>query len=142
MAIIGILTTIAVPSYRSYVLRTNRAVAKAALSEIATRQEAYFASRKTYATTLGALGYAANTVHLNRDSSTAGASGSESIYTLTLAAHRTSGCAASGSATSLQYTAVAVPQNGQTADTECQALCLTSTTLRLAQGSSSSCWSR
>jgi type IV pilus assembly protein PilE len=50
--IIGILASIAVPSYRNYVLRAQRTDATAALLRIQTAQEKYFLQNNTYATQL------------------------------------------------------------------------------------------
>lgn len=41
VAIIGILTAIAVPQYNLYLIRSNKAAAKAVLLEVASRQEQY-----------------------------------------------------------------------------------------------------
>lgn len=48
MAIMGILTAIAVPQYNAYRQRSNRADAKAALVEGAQRMERYFTRSSTY----------------------------------------------------------------------------------------------
>jgi type IV pilus assembly protein PilE len=48
MAIVGILTAIAVPSYQAYVVRTNRGAAKACLSEYAQFMERYYTTSLTY----------------------------------------------------------------------------------------------
>jgi type IV pilus assembly protein PilE len=50
VVIVGILASIATPSYRSYVLRTHRTTAKSALLSIATSQERYYLSHRTYGT--------------------------------------------------------------------------------------------
>lgn len=56
IAIVGILTSIALPMYRDYVIRANRTEAKAALVTISLAQERYFAANNTYATALASLG--------------------------------------------------------------------------------------
>lgn len=48
LAIMGILTAIAVPQYNAYRLRSNRADAKVALVEGAQRMERYFTRTSTY----------------------------------------------------------------------------------------------
>jgi len=52
MIIVGILTAIAVPSYRSYVLRSQRSDAKDALLALATQQEKHYLQCNTYATAI------------------------------------------------------------------------------------------
>lgn len=49
MAILGILTAIAVPIYRQHVLRSNRTNAKAILMEMAQRLERHYTRNSTYA---------------------------------------------------------------------------------------------
>ncbi len=48
VAIIGILASIALPSYQNYVLRANRSNAKAILLESAQFMERYFTTNNTY----------------------------------------------------------------------------------------------
>ena len=48
VAIIGILAAIAYPSYQQYVLRANRAEAKAILTESAQQLERFFTTNGTY----------------------------------------------------------------------------------------------
>lgn len=50
MIIVGILASVAIPSYRAYVIRSNRADAKDALLTLATAQEKYYLQCNTYAT--------------------------------------------------------------------------------------------
>lgn len=52
MVIIGILAAIAVPSYRQYVVRSQRVDAKSALLALATAQEKFYLQCNTYATAL------------------------------------------------------------------------------------------
>jgi type IV pilus assembly protein PilE len=47
--IIGVLASIAIPSYREYVIRGHRRAAQAAMMEIATQQQQYFVANRTYA---------------------------------------------------------------------------------------------
>jgi len=57
VVIVAILATMAIPSYREYVIRSHRRAAQAAMAEIATRELQYFAANRAYADT-SELGYA------------------------------------------------------------------------------------
>jgi len=57
VVILAILATIAIPSYREYVIRGHRRAAQAAMLEIATQQRQYFVANRAFATA-GELGYA------------------------------------------------------------------------------------
>lgn len=59
VAIVAILASIAVPSYRQHVIRANRAAAKEAMMDIANRQQQFLLANRTYAdkSTLEATGY-------------------------------------------------------------------------------------
>ena len=54
MIIVGILAAVAIPSYRSYVIRSQRADAKDALLALATAQEKFYLQCNTYATGIAA----------------------------------------------------------------------------------------
>lgn len=134
VAIVGILAAIAYPSYQQYVIRSNRAVAKAALNQLASRQEAFYADRKTYATTLTDLGLGADTLYLGREGGF-NALVAQAIYSLTINA----------GATAFSYTLSATPQNQQTADiARCGTLSLTESGVRGATGAAGvqECWAR
>lgn len=61
VAIMGILASIAYPSYSDYVLRTHRAEAMNELTRLANLQEQFFADNRSYAANLTTLGLASNT---------------------------------------------------------------------------------
>lgn len=48
MTIVGILASIAIPSYRQYTIRTHRATAKACIMEISQFMERFYYSNQTY----------------------------------------------------------------------------------------------
>ena len=52
VTIVAALAVLALPSYDRYVRRGNRAVAKATLLEITSRQESWLSDRKAYSTSL------------------------------------------------------------------------------------------
>jgi len=56
VVIVAILATIAIPSYREYVIRGHRRAAQAEMAAIATRELQYFAANRAFATT-SELGY-------------------------------------------------------------------------------------
>ena len=60
IAIIGILATIAYPSYTQYVINANRAAAQAEMMDIANRQQQFLLTNRNYVdqATLTASGYA------------------------------------------------------------------------------------
>jgi type IV pilus assembly protein PilE len=49
MLVVGILASIAIPSYRQYVMRTHRVEAKSALTNLAAAQEKFYLQNNTYA---------------------------------------------------------------------------------------------
>lgn len=57
VAIIAILATIAIPSYREYVIRSHRRAAQAAMMEIASQEHQYFVANRVFASKAD-LGYA------------------------------------------------------------------------------------
>jgi len=50
IVIVGILASIAIPTYSEYVLRTHRVEGKSALLKLAAAQEQYYLQNNTYAT--------------------------------------------------------------------------------------------
>ena len=54
--IVGILAAIAIPSYRSYVLRSQRSDAKDAVLALATQQEKHYLQCNRYAAAIAGLG--------------------------------------------------------------------------------------
>ena len=55
LVVIGVLSAIAWPSYQSYVIRANRSAAQSFMMTIASRQEQYLLSNRSYAATTAAL---------------------------------------------------------------------------------------
>jgi type IV pilus assembly protein PilE len=56
VAIVGILATIAIPSYGEYVRRSNRSAAEQLLTMISNRQAQYLLDARAYASQIGAGG--------------------------------------------------------------------------------------
>ena len=57
VVIVAILASIAIPSYRQYVIRSHRRAAQAEMADIATRELQYFAANRAFADT-ATLGHA------------------------------------------------------------------------------------
>jgi type IV pilus assembly protein PilE len=56
VAILAILTSIAIPSYQSYVVKGNRAAVQAFMVDIANREKQYLLDARSYALDLATLG--------------------------------------------------------------------------------------
>lgn len=57
VVIVGILASVAYPSYQNYILRSKRAEGKALLLDAAARQERHFADNNTYTDDVAELNY-------------------------------------------------------------------------------------
>ncbi len=112
IAIIGLLAAIAIPSYRSFVVRTNRAEAKIALTEIANLQERRFSDTGAYTDDLSDLPYPTTTDNYTIEMEVADATG---------------------------YTILAEATDGQAADdADCSEIRLNSMNIRTPEA----CWDR
>ncbi len=117
MIIVGILAAVAIPSYRNYVLRSQRSDAKDALLALATAQEKHYLQCNTYGTAIaGATNCAAGQVQ------TAAAS-QNGWYTLAIVAADAIGFTVSATATAGQ---------NQFQDTECRSFRVTDRGVRTA----------
>lgn len=131
MIIIGILTAIAVPSYRNYVLRSQRSDAKDAVLALATQQEKHYLQCNTYATSIaGATNCAAGQLQ--------GAAASKNgWYTLTIPG--------AGTATTYRVQATAIAGQNQYQDKACRSFSVTQAGVRTALSASNTdntaeCW--
>ena len=99
VAIIGIIASVAVPSYNQYVTESRRADAYVALATTAAEQERFYTYDNAYSTDIDELG---------------GDTSPDGFYTISV------------SATDSTFTMVAVPAAGgtQTGDSDCQTLTL------------------
>lgn len=121
VAIIGILAAIAYPAYQQYVLRANRAEAKAILTETAQFMERYFTTNGTYVNgNIGAL-------NISNGASPKNSSGSALKYNVSFSA----------GPTATAFTLQAVPAGQQTSDT-CATLTLSNTGAKTP--ASGGCW--
>ena len=67
VAIIGVLSAIALPSYTESVKKGKRTEAKVELLRIAQMQESYFVQNLSYANSLTQLGFTADTINSDED---------------------------------------------------------------------------
>ncbi len=117
VAIIGILASIAIPSYEQYVLKANRQTAQAILMEYAQFMERYFTTYNKYTdATLP------NTV------SPKGASGTAIKYNITFSVTPDAG----------KYTIKATRANNQTNESKCGDLTISNTGLQTP--TTAGCW--
>lgn len=128
VAIIGVLSAIAIPAYQNSVLRSGRAEAKAELLEVASDQERFFSSNNTYSTDATPL--------ITTDGTTL--TTQNALFSIAVAA-------CGGGAISNCFIANATAQNEQLGD-DCDTLTITNTGLRGATGtgtaSTEECWQR
>ena len=118
VSIIALLATIAVPSYRQFLLKSHRAEAKAALLNLAAAQEKFYLQNNTYTTVLTTapptgLGLPATTEN--------------GYFTVAIDAANAAG-----------FTATATAAGGQAQDSSCATFTINQAGARTA--TSSSCW--
>ncbi|MBL4729212.1 MAG: type IV pilin protein [Gammaproteobacteria bacterium] len=127
VAIIGILSSIALPAYQNSVLRSARAEAKTELLIVASDQERHFSNFNTYVDDATPL---ITPVVASRDRTT-----QNGFYTISVAA-------CGGGAITNCFLATATAQNAQTADA-CTTLTIANTGARGATGATTNeCWQR
>ncbi len=119
VAIIGVLATIAYPSYTDFVKRSNRTEGQRELLRIAGLMEQYFLDQRLYTSDLSALGFSSSTVTTENGhySIKATVSDDADIFTLT-----------------------ATAIGSQAADTDCKTMTLSNTGAKTSSPSSSGCW--
>lgn len=79
VAIVGIISAIAIPSYNNYVIRAKRVEGRAFLLDASSKQERYYSNCSKYATTIGNTSdCGTDTIKLNLTSETG-------IYTILIA---------------------------------------------------------
>lgn len=129
VVVVAILAALAFPQYRDYVLRSNRAVAKSVLTQIADRQEQFYVANKSYAANLSTLGYEANTLFIDRAGNRSAAEGGNAIYRVRLT-----------NADAATFTVTADVRNAQGQDTKCTSFTLNQAGQRTATGGGADCW--
>jgi type IV pilus assembly protein PilE len=121
VTVVGILTSIAIPNYRNYMVRINRTDAKRDLLSIAQRLERCFTRSTDYQ--LAERGGGVACVALPQDTP-------EGTYTI------------SGVVNATNFTLTATPINGQSDDAKCTTLTLNSAGVQGATGTLTplQCW--
>ncbi len=129
VAIIAFLATIAYPSYNSHVRKGKRAEAKVRLLQIAQLEERNFTEKNTYTTNIAGLLGVTGTVYSSSNNDAG------SGYQITVAPAATKTIADT-------FVLEAVPQGGQTGDTECGTLRLLHTGKKEITGTGAvgRCW--
>lgn len=140
LVVAAILASIALPSYRSFVLRSQRDVAKTFLVDLVKRQEEWSLKTRAYATGFGPiLGIEGSEIHIDRRGLPVNLSSGKAIYSIRFADQPVP----SGSAFAFVATAV----GSQLRDTDCLSLTVNANGSRMANGSAvesemKNCWSR
>jgi type IV pilus assembly protein PilE len=130
VAIVGIISAIAYPSYTQFIVKSKRTASTAVLLQIAARQQQYFMDNKQYATDLSSLGFAASSFMINDDGSPVSSGSGKRTYKITLYG-----------ATASAYTVQAIPELGQAShDTDCGTMTLTNAGVKGQSGSGDNCW--
>ena len=120
IAVIGILSAIAVPAYTEHTLKGRRAAAKAMLYEVLQHSERFYSENNTFTNDMADLGYGAGVI-LSENGS----------HEITLAA------GPSGDLT----TSVTISATPVAADAKCDVLSLSSNNAKAASGSTpAKCW--
>ena len=141
LVLVGILATVAIPSYRVFVERGNRSVAKRVVADLEARNQAVYLRTRAYASDLVPLtGADGNVFFVDRQGTHSATRSSNSIYRIAYCVSDTdTGCdglTIAGDFPQFQITAV----EGQDSDTACLQLTLSQSGQRAA--TSDSCWDR
>lgn len=131
VAIVGILSAIALPAYNSYVIKGKRSQAKAVMLNLSMNEERYYTNNNAYYPASGVAWTAAPTAEPQGWPNFAGTNMSSRTYDLSVVD------------TATTYTITATPSNGFS-DTQCGALTLDSTGVKGNGGTvtsgASPCW--
>lgn len=121
VVVVAILASIAIPNYRSYVLRSHRVEAKTALLQLAAAQEKFYLQSNTYA---------ANSALTTAPPAGLGlqATTKNGWYTITI-----------DNATAATFSATATAAGSQTADSDCTTFTINALGVK-SGGPAATCW--
>lgn len=122
VAIVGILASIAYPSYTETMRKSRRADAKVVLTDAAAREERWFTENNAYTTNVNNLGGSGGTLYSE-----------EGYYNITVSN------AACGDTSCFMLTATPVAGGVQVSDTDCATLTLSHTGAKGSTGGGN-CW--
>ncbi len=130
LVIVAILLSVALPGYRTYVQNGNRQAAHSFILTISESQQRFFTENKAFAEDLTGLGYATATIDIDSSGAVVATGSSSGIYRISFTG-----------VTATAYSVQAVPLNGQTGDTGCATLTVSSDGSRSASGTHpAECW--
>jgi type IV pilus assembly protein PilE len=137
VVIVGILASLAIPSYQQYIVDARRTMVKQEMHVVASRQEQFMQDNKTYASELALLGYGAAAIGFDAGGQRVLGTDASAQYVVQTAALTTS---ASGVVT--EYQIVATPKGTQLKrDTACGTLQLDTSGKKSASGTyAADCW--
>lgn len=140
VAIIGILSAIAMPAYQQSVYTGKRSIAQLGTMDLANRQEQFYLNNKTYTTDMANLGYTAGLVFSSDGDSAVALNGSQAL--VVSASNERIYIIKIDSASATAFSVSAVPQLKQADDSECGILTLTNVGARTESGTGapSDCW--
>jgi len=139
ITIVGLLSSLAYPSFTEYVVRAKRQTAQEALYRITSQQEQFFADNKTYARNLQDLGFDNDLMAIDDEGQIVPFGTSDKNYGLTMIWVG----AATAAGTTLTYAVYAWPYGAQyTRDIKCGSMWLDEGGQRWTYGSAGTddCW--
>ena len=134
VTIVAILMGVMLPSYRAYVIKAKRSVARAELLTVLARQEQFFILNKQYASKLDQLGYGSNPYAISANGERVALTANDRSYIISL-------LEVAPVSAPQAFSLRATPQLGQARDVQCGFLQLTSLGVKSAEGGSlTDCW--
>ena len=132
LAILAIISALAIPAYDRYTRKSVRAAAKTELEKVRSLMETYYINNKTCTSDLKDLGYTASPAYIDKSGNEVTSSSGDRVYQVGVT---------SCTANTRTYALTATPQLAQAADTECANFTVNNFGQKNASGSKGSkCW--